>query len=98
MKKRTWIFAGIATTVLLAGVFLVQRRIASSKSIVEALGLRGTSKVSKPLSTIHQERLETHFLDIPAPTKGAPSAGPASVMNTINQVEAINKLNERQTQ
>jgi type IV secretory pathway protease TraF len=97
-RKQAIIGAGILILAVLAAAALWHRSsvLGSNVSDVEALGLHGTTKVSRPLSKTQAERLKTHFLDIPAPNNSSTN-GPAGYTDTINQVQAINRLNERQS-
>ena len=97
--SRRWIGMAVGAvavgSALLAAAFAFRPEARSSTG-VEALGLRGTAKVSRPLSATQVERLETHFLDVPAPATTGAATGPSRVPAIISQVNAINRLNERQ--
>lgn len=102
MKNRVkyflWVSLSIVGVLLAAFYLSAEKKSVVNRPSVEAIGLRGRSKVSKPLSKTQIERLQAHFLDIPAPARTGGAHGSASAFETINQVEAINRLNERQAQ
>ncbi|MCG3205423.1 MAG: hypothetical protein KCHDKBKB_02144 [Elusimicrobia bacterium] len=77
---------------LMVAILLWRQKSFLSQNKVEALGLRGTSKVSRPLTSTQVDRLETHFLDIQAP----PQRDAPAMNQTVNQVDDINRLNARQ--
>jgi hypothetical protein len=97
IKYLLWVIFPLVGLLMTGAVyFSTEKNSPISQTSVEAIGLRGRSKVSKSLSKTQIERLESHFLDIPAPSRPGRANGSVSYLETVNQVEAINRLNTRQ--
>jgi hypothetical protein len=56
--------------------------------------LRGTDRVSKPMSQQQRARFEQHFLETPP----APSVSNSSLPPSVAQARAINAFNQKQNQ
>jgi hypothetical protein len=71
--------------------FLLRKPHTQTENQATAVGLRGTSRISKNLSPFQEKKLKKHFLDTP-PVAHAP-AGHTDVRSEVN---AINQFNQRQ--
>ena len=91
IKKRSlWLSAAVLVLAAAAAGVWRFRFGSGAEADAIAVGLRGASEVSKPLSGYQRQRLETHFLDIP------PAAHTTGAANARAQVDQINRFNRRQ--
>ncbi len=93
-KKSIWIL--IAVAVLIAAVVMRHYRLLRQVSVEDsplAVGLRGTNRVSKPMSDRQRDRFETNFLATPAVARPASSS---TLPSSVAQAQAINAFNQKQ--
>ncbi len=87
------IYTGIGIVILssIALYFQIKEFLDSRQPQAAAVGLRGTTRISKDLSNHQTEKLEKHLLETP-PTGHVPNPS----ANVQAEVNTINQLNQRQ--
>jgi len=86
--------AVFVAAILFAGLLIRPKKSpVIGESEATAVGLKGTSRISKILSMTQEKKLKEHFLESP------PGISPAAEKSDIvSRVQAINRFNQRQSQ
>ena len=92
VKYFLFIAVVLAGTAAASLFFLKTASRPATEANPQAVGLRGTSRVTKEISPVQRKKLERNFLETPPAL--AASGGNSSVRA---QVDSINKFNQRQT-